>query len=135
MKNALIVLCLIGAWIFTSPSTCQAQTRPQESPLQVTPAVTRLLIDSIRQSLYRNYIFPDSALMMARYVEAEFKKGAYAAITDPIKLAERLHQDLQKAHHDGHFRILYNPGFARSASRSCTAKMQSGATRYLNYRL
>ena len=116
MKNALIVLCLMGVWAFVSPSTCQAQTRPPESSLQVTPAVTRLLIDSIRQSLYRNYIFPDSALKMSRYVEAEFKKGAYAAITDPRKLADRLHQDLQKAHHDGHFRISYNPGFARDLS-------------------
>ncbi len=50
---------------------------------------------------------------MSRYVEAEFKKGAYAAITDLIKLADRLHQDLQKTHHDGHLRISYNPGFAR----------------------
>jgi hypothetical protein len=113
MKNALIVLGFIGACVFTSHSNCQAQTRPQEPSQQVTPAVTRLLIDSIRQSLYRNYVFPDSALKMARYVEAEFKKGAYTAITDPKKLAERLHQDLQKVHHDGHFRISYDPRFAR----------------------
>jgi len=116
MKNALIVLCVIGVWVFASPSTCLAQTSPPEPSLQVTPAVTRLLIDSIRQSLYRNYIFPDSALKMIRYVEAEFKKGAYEAITDPRKLAERLHQDLQKGHYDGHFRFFYDPGFARVLS-------------------
>lgn len=116
MKNKLIVLCFIAAWVFASPSNCQAQTRPQESSLQVTPAVTRLLIDSLRLSLYRNYIFPDTAMKMTSYVEAEFKKGAYAAITDPRQLAERLHQDLQKAHRDGHFRILYDPRFTREQS-------------------
>jgi hypothetical protein len=113
MKKALMALCLIGVWVFASPSTCQAQASASESSLQVTPAVTRLLIDSLRQSLNRNYILPDSALKMIRYVEAEFKKGAYAAITDPQKLAIRLQQDLQKAHRDGHFHIMYNPRFAR----------------------
>jgi retinol-binding protein 3 len=113
MKKALIALCLIGVWVFASPSASQAQTQPPESSLQVTPAVTRLLIDSLRQSLYRNYIFPDTALKMIRYVEGEFKKGAYTAITDPRILAERINQDLQKAHRDGHFHIIYNPRFAR----------------------
>ncbi|HUQ67189.1 MAG TPA: hypothetical protein VM101_13590 [Flavitalea sp.] len=116
MKNALIALCLIVVWIFTSPFTCPAQTSPPESRLQVTPAVTRLLIDSLRQSLYRTYVFPDSALKMISYVEAEYKKGAYAAITDPRKLAERFNPDLQKAHHDGHFQIIYDPRFAKDMS-------------------
>lgn len=116
IKKMLIALCLIGVWVFASPSTCQAQAKPPESSLQVTPAVTRLLIDSLRQSLYRNYIFPDTALKMIRYVEAEFKKGAYAAITDPQKLAIQLQQDLQKAHRDGHLHIMYNPRFARDLS-------------------
>jgi hypothetical protein len=116
MKKTLIAICLICVSVFASPSICQAQASRPESSLQVTPAVTRLLIDSLRQSLYRNYIFPDSALKMIRYVEAEFKKGAYAAITDPQKLAIQLQQDLQKAHHDGHFHITYNPRFARDLS-------------------
>lgn len=95
---------------------CPAQASRPESSLQVTPAVTRLLIDSLKLSMYRNYIFPDSARKMTAYVEAEFKKGAYAAITDPVKLAERVNQDLQKAHRDGHFRILYDPRFDREQS-------------------
>ena len=116
MKNKLIVLCFISVWIFSSPSIGQSQTRQPEPSLQVTPAVTRLLIDSLQSSLYRNYIYPDSALKMTRYVEAEFKKGAYAGITDPIQLAERFNQDLQKAHRDGHFRIIYDPRFTREQS-------------------
>jgi hypothetical protein len=116
MKRSLIALCLIGVCFFESPFACQAQPGPPESSLQVTPAVTRLLIDSLRQSLNRNYIFPDSAMKMIRYVEAEFKKGAYTAITDPRKLAEQLNKDLQKGHRDGHFHIIYNPRFARELS-------------------
>lgn len=116
MKNKLIVLCFIGASVVASYSNCQAQTRPQEPALQVTPAVTRLLIDSLRSSLYRNYIYPDTALKMVSYVEAEFKRGAYATITDPRQLADQLQKDLQRAHRDGHFRIFYDPRFTRDIS-------------------
>ena len=62
--------------------------------------------------LYNHYIFPDAARKWAAYLEAQYKKGAYAGIKDPTDLADRLQQDLQKAHHDGHFRLLYAPGMA-----------------------
>jgi hypothetical protein len=42
--------------------------------------------------------------------------GAYTAFKDPRQLAERLHHYLQKAHHDGHFRVLYEPSFAKDLS-------------------
>jgi hypothetical protein len=116
IKKTLIALCLIYVWVFANPCACQAQSSVLQSSIQVTPAVTRLLIDSLWQSLSRNYIFPDSALKMIKYVEAEFKKGAYASITDPRKLAEQLNKDLQKGHHDGHFHIIYDPRFARDLS-------------------
>ncbi|OQP44861.1 hypothetical protein A4H97_10915 [Niastella yeongjuensis] len=116
LKKTLIAICLICVWIFASPSICQAQDSRQESSIRVTPAVTRLLIDSLQQSLYRNYIYPDTAAKMIRYVEAEFKKGAYAAISDPQTLAIQLQQDLQKAHRDGHFRIIFDPRFDREQS-------------------
>jgi hypothetical protein len=102
----------------------------------VTPAVTRVLIDSIRQSLYRNYIFPDTALKMIRYVEAEYKKGTYAAITDPQKLVEQLNKDLQKGHHDGQFNIFYNPRFARDLSDTVgqAARQRQGDSMQLAHR-
>ena len=111
MKNKLIAVCLIFCL-----HTSQAQNRQGEAPLQVSPAVTRVLIDSIRQSMYRNYIFPDTAGKMTAYLEEEYKKGAYKDITDPLQLADRLQQDLQKVHHDGHFNLRYAPPFARELS-------------------
>src|SRR5215475_12315903 len=76
MKNKWIVLCLFLLGQLVS----RAQDRREEAPLPITPAITRQLIDSIGQSLYRNYIFPDTAIKMAGYLKEEFKKGAYAAI-------------------------------------------------------
>jgi len=133
MKRTIIALCYIATWVSGNPSMGQAKARPQEPSLQVTPAVTRLLIDSLRQSLYRNYIFPDTALKMTGYVEAEFKKGAYDDIKDPIQLADQLQKDLQKAHRDGHFRILYDPRFIREQLDTVgrAARQKQGDSMYL----
>jgi hypothetical protein len=112
MKNKLISLCLFLACQHACFSTCQAQDRHEGAPLQITPAITHALIDSLGQVLYDHYIFPDTARKWAAYVEAQYKKGAYAEIKDPNALAARLQQDLQKAHHDGHFRLMYAPRLA-----------------------
>jgi retinol-binding protein 3 len=113
MKNNLIALCWFFVWQHACLNTCQAQNRPEEPSLQITPAITRILIDSLGQVLYNHYIFPDTARKWAAYLEAQYKKGAYAGIKDPNDLADRLQQDLQKAHHDGHFRLMYAPGLVR----------------------
>jgi retinol-binding protein 3 len=113
MKKKLIPLCLFLVWQHACLPECQAQSGPQGASLQITPAITRALIDSLGQVLYDHYIFPDTARKWAAYLEAQYKKGAYAGIKDPDDLANHLQQDLQKAHHDGHFRLLYAPDMAR----------------------
>src|SRR5258708_2990822 len=116
MKKKLIPLCLFLVWQHACLHACQAQGGPKGVPLQITPAITRTLIDSLGQALYNNYIFPDTARKMAAYLEAQYKKGAYAGIKDPQELAYRLQQDLQKAHHDGHLHLRYAPGMAKALS-------------------
>jgi hypothetical protein len=113
MKNKLIAIYLVFVCQCAGLHTCEAQGGPPGAPLQITPAITRALIDSLGRVLYDRYIFPDTARKWAAFLEAQYKKGAYAEIKDPNDLADRLQQDLQKAHHDGHFRLMYAPGFAR----------------------
>jgi len=113
MKHIRIVLCLTLICQQACLSACQAQGSQRDEQLQITPAVTSLIIDSIGQVLYRNYVFPDTALKMSAYLKNEFKKGAYAGIKDPVELANRLWKDLQKVHHDGHLRLQYAPGMAK----------------------
>lgn len=112
MKNKWLRLFLLIFWLHASVYLCRAQG-PEGTQLQVTPAITRLVIDSLGQALKHNYVFPDTAAKMAAYIDKEYKKGAYAAIRDPRELADRLTQDLQKAHHDGHFRLQYAPALAK----------------------
>jgi hypothetical protein len=71
MKNTLLAFCSVFILLYVCLNTCQAQSRHEETLLQVTPSVTRLLIDSIGQSLTRNYIFPDVAKKMTDYLKDE----------------------------------------------------------------
>jgi hypothetical protein len=112
MKNKWPRLFLLILWLHASVCFCHAQG-PEATPLQVTPAITRLVIDSLGQVLKHNYVFPDTAVKMVAYLDNEYKKGAYAAIRDPQQLADRLLQDLQTAHHDGHLRLHYAPAMAK----------------------
>jgi retinol-binding protein 3 len=125
MKNKLIPLCLLLICQYAFAQNPSAQKTPAKNapaqnpqtapppPLQITPALTHALIDTLGQVLYKNYIFPDTAKKWAAYLEARYKAGAYTRIKDPNELATQLWKDLQKTHHDGHLRLMYNPGFAR----------------------
>lgn len=111
MKNKWPGIVLFVFWLHVF-SFGRAQG-PAEAPLQVTPAVTRVVIDSLGQVLKHRYVFADTAAKMAAYLDKEYKSGAYAAIHSPQELAERLLQDLQKAHHDGHLGMVYAPALAK----------------------
>jgi retinol-binding protein 3 len=76
------------------------------------PVSVKTLIDSLDRALYRTYIFPDKSQIMGTYLKAQWKKGAYKNISDPKLLAQKIGDDLQKAHKDGHLRIHYDPEFS-----------------------
>lgn len=116
MKKSLSICLLLIVFFLAFDTRCIAQEKAGQPPLLIKPALTRSLIDSIREALNRYYVLPDAALKMAGKLEQEYKKGAYKNITDPRELANRLAQDIQKAHHDGHFRLDYMPDFARMLS-------------------
>jgi hypothetical protein len=112
MKNKVLAICLALALFYAFCDPCQAQSGNGRTPVLVTPAFTKSLIDSLAQALRKYYIFPDAADMMANYLVQEFQAGAYNEIKDPVLLAEHLFRDLQKAHHDGHLRFNYDPQMA-----------------------
>jgi hypothetical protein len=115
MKMTRFILALTVALLCIKSLAQQNDERqtPKESPIVFTPEMTRQLIDSLRTALVNNYIFPDTATDMVAYLEKEYQKGSYSSIKDPTQLADRLQNDLQTAHHDGHLRFMYDPGFAR----------------------
>jgi hypothetical protein len=115
MKMARLILALAAA-LLGLKSLAQQNDQPQPpkgSPVVFTPEMTGQLIARLRTALVSNYIFPDTASNMVAHLEKEYEKGAYSSIKDPGQLADRLQNDLQTAHHDGHLRLMYDPGFGR----------------------
>ena len=71
------------------------------------------LIDSINLSLDNNYVFPDKAQRISKFLQSQSKKKAYATLTkDPHKLAIEIQADIYKIHRDPHLLVEYNPEFA-----------------------
>jgi len=69
------------------------------------------LIDSINNALFRNYIFPDKSKAIAEYLKSRVRQKAYRSITDPVKLAITIQQDINSIHRDRHLSIYYDPRF------------------------
>jgi hypothetical protein len=107
MRKARILFILLLS------ATCSfGQARPPSGgpPIpELTPAQIHTVIDSLCSRLKQAYIFPDTAVKMAQYLQAQYKKGVYANYKDPNQLAARLAGDLQAAHHDDHLRVMSLP--------------------------
>lgn len=98
MRTAPILLIILLSAIYSFGQTPD-----------LTPAQVHTVVDSLCSRLQQAYIFPDTALKMAQYLQAQHKKGAYVDLRDPRRLAARLAGDLQTAHHDDHLRVMYQP--------------------------
>ena len=101
IRNLLTAIVVFAALI-----TSDAQHR------DTLPTVSmNVLIDRVGDALHKTYIFPEKSKVMAAYLKSQLEKGAYTTLTDPKAIASQLERDLQTAHHDGHLRVHYDPGF------------------------
>ncbi len=71
------------------------------------------LVKSLNQKLNEIYIFPDKSQEISAYLNKQLKNGAYRKIKDRSILANKLYEDIQSVHHDGHLGVSYDPNFAR----------------------
>lgn len=113
MPKRLVTGLLLIIFFLNNDVRCIAQEKSGQPPLVIKPSLTHSLIDSIREAMNRNYIFPDIAQKMLANVDNKFKAGAYNKINDPRELAKYLEQDLRKVYNDRHLSIRYDPRLAR----------------------
>lgn len=101
--------------IFSIPSLCSGQNAHKPS-IQISK-----LIDSINLSLDNNYIFPEKAQLISKFLQSQAKKKAYTLFTkDPQKLVKQIQADIYKIHRDPHMVIEYNPEFAAHGAGKVT---------------
>lgn len=99
MRSKLLLL----VFIFTFSAEAQ------DNGAKMNTKEIKLLVDSLSAALKRWYIYPDKAELISKSVKENFKSGAYNKLQNRSELANMIHNDIQKVHHDGHMRIMYSP--------------------------
>lgn len=75
-------------------------------------------VQSISKLLSDNYIFPDVAKEMGKYIQAKLSNKDYDKLSDPMKFAEELTKDLQSISKDKHIGVMYNPEQIKKMKKS-----------------
>jgi Peptidase family S41/N-terminal domain of Peptidase_S41 in eukaryotic IRBP len=89
-----------------APSTSPAATasKPAFDKADAEKAVTELAT-----ALEENFVFPDAGKKYAAMLRANLAKGAYASFADAPAFADKVTEDLQAVHKDGHLRLRVAP--------------------------
>jgi len=106
MKKITLFLLIISF-------ACMAQERRPAVVEQMTPELTKVIIDTLSKALINNYVFTDKARLMSKYLSGQLAKGAYRNIKDPQDFAIQISADLQTACPDLHMGFHYNARLAQ----------------------
>ena len=105
-KRQLKTYCAIFLLAFGAPYLCRGQINTS-GHINI-----HQLIDSLNVSLNNNYVFPEKAKNISRYLKAQLERNSYTPyLNNPQKLAEQIENDINQIHHDPHLHIQYDPGF------------------------
>lgn len=85
----------------------------QDNGAKMTSKEIKLLVDSLSLALKRWYIYPEKAELISKTIGSKYKSGAYDKMANRRELADMIHTDIQKVHHDGHMRVMYFPDFEK----------------------
>lgn len=89
----------------------QAQ-KPAQTSFSLSPAATKILVDSLANQITKYYVLKDQALKMASYIRKRAREGQYNNYKDPHALAGALTSDVLFINRDEHFHVEYNPEMA-----------------------
>ena len=99
-----IVICLL---INAVDVHCQQMAPPSDE--KIDAKMQSVIIDSVTFTLDSNYVYPDKAKKMEKYVRNKFKKGEYRDITSIMQFTGKLTEDLLEICKDKHLRVGYFP--------------------------
>ena len=100
------------AVLMAAPSTAVlADAASSTAPLaQATIATT---IKGIVVELREGYVFPDKGAHAADALERSLEAGAYAGVTDPVRFAQEVTDQLRAVTNDSHMRVIFGSPFGR----------------------
>lgn len=104
MKRLSIILLLLSI-ASNNYVYAQGKSKKRLTNLQIVS-----LVDSLKESLIRYYIYPDKALSMGKHLSSQLEKGAYKGINDQAELAYKLESDIKDINYDSHLHVNFEPG-------------------------
>ncbi len=104
-RMAMISTAMAGVLISQSAS---AQRPMQAVATSITAEDVRLVVSAAKREMNARYVFEDVAQQAGAALDTAMASGAYAAISDPIKLAAQLTTDVQRVTRDKHIRVRYS---------------------------
>ncbi len=85
-----------------------------EAPAVLTQATIGATIAGIVVELREAYVFPDKGARAAAALETSLKERAYAGVTDPVRFAQQVTDQLRAVTEDGHMRVIYGSPFGNA---------------------
>ena len=96
-----------------SAAPTAAPAKPTFDKADAEKAVTELAT-----ALEDNFVFPDAGKAYAAMLRANLAKGAYASFPDAQTFADKVTDDLQAVHKDGHLRLRVAPAEQRGQAQA-----------------
>lgn len=90
----------------------------QSPSLSLTASIKASVIENLSASLFKNYIFSDTASKMTDFLKSRLKNKEYESITDPNAFAQKLTTDLRSVYSDLHLSVSYNPQLENGLKKS-----------------
>lgn len=99
-----IVICLL-----INAVDVHSQQMAPLSDEKIDAKMQSVIINSVTLALDSNYVYPDKAKKMGKYVRDKFKKGEYKDFTSVMQFTGKLTEDLLEVCKDKHSRVGYFP--------------------------
>jgi hypothetical protein len=109
LSAACLPLTPLGA-----QAAAPAPASPQAAPAPFVKAEAEAVVRELATQLEDNFVFPDVAKKYAEMLRANLAAGKYASFADAKAFADKVTEDLQAVHKDGHLRLHVVPAEARS---------------------
>ena len=115
-------LILAGVACVASPVLAQAAPSSVPAATATEPAFDKAdaekAVTDLAAALENNFVFPDAGKAYAVMLRANLAKGAYASFPDAQAFADKVTDDLQAVHKDGHLRLRVAPAEQRGQAQA-----------------
>ena len=120
MQLKSIILASVAC--VSAPLLAQATPAPAPAAAPAKPAFDKAdaekAVTDLATALEDNFVFPDAGKAYAAMLRTNLAKGAYASFPDAQAFADKVTDDLQAVHKDGHLRLRVAPAEQRGQAQS-----------------